>query len=89
MSIQITYEEAQANLDELCKQVVHNRDTLIIEIEGGDNVALIAADELSSMEETIYLLSSPANAARLHTAIEQAKAHIVQPQSIDELFDEL
>ena len=62
---------------------------VILEREDGKNVALIAADELSSMEETIYLLSSPANAARLYAALEQAKARTVKPQTIDELFEEL
>lgn len=89
MSTQIPYEQAQANLDELCNRVVENRDVLLIERDGGKNVALIAADELSSMEETIYLLGSPANATRLYAALEQAKAHTVKPQTVDELFEEL
>jgi len=85
----ITYEEAQANLDELCNQVVESLDIVVIEREGGENVALIAANELSSMEETIYLLSSPANATRLFAALEQAKAGTIKPQTIEQLFDEL
>ncbi|MBD2124935.1 type II toxin-antitoxin system Phd/YefM family antitoxin [Microcoleus sp. ZQ-A2] len=89
MSTQITYKQAQSNLDELCNQVVENQDVVIIEREGGRNVALIAAEELSSMEETIYLLSSPANAACLYAAIEQAKASTVKPQTIDELRQEI
>ncbi len=89
MSTQIPYKQAQANLDELCNQVAENRDSVLIERHGGKNVALIAADELSSMEETIYLFGSPANATRLHAAIEQAKAHAVKPQTVDELFEEL
>lgn len=89
MSNKITYEQAQARLDELCNQVVESREAVIIERKDGENVALIAADELSSMQETIYLLSSPANAVRLYAALERAKAGVVQPQTIDELFEEL
>lgn len=89
MSTQVSYKQAQANLDELCNQVVENRNVVIVEREGGKNVALIAADELSSMEETLYLLNSPANAVRLYAALEQAKARTVKPQTIDELFEEL
>ncbi len=84
-----TYKQAQSNLDQLCNQVVESQNVVILEREDGKNVALIAADELSSMEETIYLLSSPANAARLYAALEQAKARTVKPQTIDELFEEL
>lgn len=83
------YEQAQAKLNELCDRVVKNRDVVIIDMEGGENVALIAADELSSMQETIYLLSSPSNAARLYAAMEQAKTRTLKPQTIDELFEEL
>jgi len=84
-----TYEQSQANLDELCNQVVESRNVVILEREDGKNVALIAADELSSIQETIYLLSSPANAACLYAALEQAKSCTVKPQTIDELFEEL
>jgi antitoxin YefM len=89
MLIHITYEQAKVNLEELCQQVIHNRDTLIIERDGGEDVALIAVDELSSMGETIYLLSSIANASRLHTALKQAQSRAVKPQTVDDLFKEL
>lgn len=84
-----TYKQAQSNLDQLCNQVAERQNVVILEREDGKNVALIAADELSSMEETIYLLSSPTNAARLYAALEQAKARTIKPQTIDELFEEL
>lgn len=84
-----TYEQSQANLDELCNQVVESGNVVILERDDGKNVALIAADELSSIQETLYLLSSPANAACLYAALEQAKSRTVKPQTIDELFDEL
>ena len=84
-----TYKQAQSNLDQLCNQVAERQNVVILERDDGKNVALIAADELSSMEETIYLLSSPANAARLYAALEQAKARTIKPQTIDELFEEL
>ncbi|NJM71979.1 MAG: prevent-host-death protein [Scytonema sp. RU_4_4] len=85
----INYSEAQANLDELCNQVVLSRDAVIIEREGNDNVALIAADELSSMKETLYLLSSPENAARLFAALEEVQSGNLKPQTLDELLEEL
>ncbi|MEI2583531.1 type II toxin-antitoxin system Phd/YefM family antitoxin [Scytonema sp. PRP1] len=85
----INYAEAQANLDEVCNQVVLSRDAVIIEREGSENVALIAADELSSMKETLYLLSSPENAARLFAALEEAGSGNLKPQTLDELLEEL
>lgn len=86
---QISYEQAEANLDELCTQVVESRDIVLIEREGDESVALIAANELSSMQETIYILSSPENANRLFAALEEVKSGTLKPQTVDELFEEL
>ncbi|CBN55922.1 MULTISPECIES: type II toxin-antitoxin system Phd/YefM family antitoxin [Kamptonema] len=86
---QVTYTEAQANFDELCEQVISDRDAIIITRKDGENVALIAADELASLIETVYLLRSPKNADRLLSALEQAKAKTVKPQTLRELRQEL
>jgi antitoxin YefM len=53
---QVTYTEAQVNLDRLCEQVISDRDAIIITRKDGENVALIAADELASLLETLHLL---------------------------------
>ncbi len=76
---QVTYTEAQANLDRLCEQVISDRDAIIITRKDGENVALIAADELPSLLETVYLLRSPKNAARLLSALKQVKARTAKP----------
>ncbi|MDQ2100199.1 MAG: type II toxin-antitoxin system Phd/YefM family antitoxin [Tychonema bourrellyi B0820] len=86
---QVTYTEALANLDELCEQVISDRDTIIITRSDGENVALIAADELASLIETVYLLRSPKNADRLLSTLKDAQARIVKPQTIRELRQEL
>jgi antitoxin YefM len=75
---QVTYTEALANLDELCEQVISDRDAIITR-KDGENVALIAADELASLLETLHLLRSPKNADRLLSALKQAKARTAKP----------
>ena len=89
MSNQTTLTDARANLDELCEQVVEDRDVVIITRPRGESVALIAVEDLNSLLETAYLLRSPKNAARLLTALERAKARTLEPQSIEELRQEL
>jgi len=89
MSNQITLNDALSNLAELCEQVVEDRHFVIITRPEGENVALIAADDLNSLLETAYLLRSSNNAARLLTALERAKTRTLQPQSINELRQEL
>jgi len=85
----IDYSEAKAKLDEICNQVVLSRDAVIIEREDSENVALIPADDLISMRETLYLLSSQENASRLFAALEEAESGNLKPQTFDELFEEL
>ena len=75
---QVTYTQGQANFDELCEQVISERDAIVITRKDGENIALIAADELSSLLETVYLLRAPKKADRLLSAWEQAKARTVK-----------
>ncbi len=89
MAIQTTYTQARAQLATLLDEVTSNREVVIIQRRGAEDVALIAADELASLLETAHLLRSPANAERLLTALARARARSVDPQSIDELGREV
>ena len=74
MESQTTYTQARANLAKLCDQVAENNDVVIITRRRGADVALIAADELASILETLHLLRSPANATRLLRAMDDAQS---------------
>jgi antitoxin YefM len=89
-SSETSYTKAQSNLsvlldsraERLCQRVADNKDIIIVKRDGTDkNVALIAETDLSSLLETVYLLRSPANAARLHQAIDRAKQRDLQGYS--------
>jgi antitoxin YefM len=78
-SSEISYTEAQSNLSVLLDRVADTKDIIIVKRDGNDkNVALIAETDLSSLLETVYLLRSPANATRLHRAINRAKPRDLQ-----------
>lgn len=89
MSIHTTYTQARANLASLCDRAANDRETVIIKRRGAPDVALIAADELSSLEETVHLFRSPANAKRLLKALERAFAGTESSQTVDELRKEV
>jgi antitoxin YefM len=89
METQTTYTQARANLAKLCDQVAGNRDIVIISRRKGGDVALIAADELSSILETLHLLRSPRNADRLLSALKDAKARKGKRQSVRSLRREV
>jgi antitoxin YefM len=68
----ITASEARKKLFPLIKQV--NDDRAPVEIISNHGRAyLVAADDYESMEETDYLLRSPANATRLTAAADEVR----------------
>ena len=60
----LTASEARKELFPLIKQVNSDRQAIEIVSRGG-NAYLVAAEEYEALQETAYLLRSPANAERL------------------------
>ena len=89
MTIQTTYTQARAQLASLLDQVTRNREVVIIQRRGSEDVAMIAADELSGILETAHLLRSPQNARRLLTALNRARLGKGSAQTIEELRKEI
>jgi len=85
MTFQTTYSKARASLATLCNRAVSDREVILIQRRGREDVALIAASELSSLMETAHLLRSPANAERLLAALARAQSQMTAPQTTDEL----
>ncbi len=86
---EISYSQVRANLAQILDSVSENREIVKITRRNGADVALIAADELSSLLESVYLLRSPANAKRLFSALEWAKSDAATSQSLEQLRAEL
>lgn len=84
-----TYSAARAMLASLCDEVASTREHVIIRRRNADDVALIAADELESLQETAHLLRSPKNAQRLLAALARARSQDLPPSSVDQLREEL
>jgi antitoxin YefM len=89
MAIQTTYSNARENLASLLEQVASDREIVIINRRGFEDVALVAASELSSLLETAHLLRSPQNAQRLLKALHRAQTKTVKPQPLARLRQEL
>lgn len=89
MSIETTYTHARAHFAELCDAAAEDREVVIIRRRNAEDVALIAADELSSLLETAHLLRSPKNAERLLSALARARSRTEKPQSVEALRREL
>ena len=75
MPTETTYTALRENLASYLDRVVDDREVIVVKRRGARDVAIIAADELASLEETAYLLRSPANARRLSQALAESKAN--------------
>jgi len=69
----ITANEAQQDLDRLIEQVISDAEPTIICNDKGGKVVLLSLEEFNSWQETLYLLSNPANAEHLRKSINEAK----------------
>jgi antitoxin YefM len=85
MAIETSYSEARQHLAALLDRATDDRETIIITRRNGARVALLAADELSSYEETAHLMRSPANARRLLDALSESLTDTVVPFDFAEL----
>lgn len=72
MAIETTYTQARAEFASLLDRVAEDHEVVMIQRRGRSRVAMVNADELSSLLETAHLLRSPRNASRLLSALRRA-----------------
>jgi len=70
----LTYSEARASFKQAMDDVCRHHAPTVITRQRGEHVVMMSLADFNSMEETMYLLSSPANAQRLMASIAQVKA---------------
>ena len=70
----ISISETRANLKAVVDRVVADKAPIAITRQKGEGVVMISQSEWESIEETLYLLRSPANAKRLLESIAELDA---------------
>ncbi len=70
----ITYTTVRANLASAMDRVCEDHEPLIITRNGAQSVVMLSLEDYKALEETAYLLRTPANARRLLTAAAQLNA---------------
>ena len=70
----ISYSAARANLAQTMSRVCDNHEALIITRNGEQSVVMLSLEDYKALEETAYLLRTPANAKRLLSATAQLGA---------------
>ena len=71
------------NFFKVLDEVTQDRSIVLVERRDAPDVAIISADELNSMLESLYLLRSPHNAQRLFEGLEWSKTQDQNPPSAD------
>ncbi len=61
----ISISETRANLKAVIDRVIADKAPIKITRQRGEGAVLVSASEWASIEETLYLLQSPANATHL------------------------
>ena len=82
MATKTSYSYARENLASLWDEVEDSREAAVIQRRGHEDMALIPAEELSSLRETAYLLRSPENAVRLLAALTRARRGRKKPTDL-------
>ena len=71
----VSMTDLRQNMAHYLDETVANREPLLVTRQGGKgNVIIMSEDEFTAWQETVHLLSSPKNAARLMRSIRQARA---------------
>ena len=70
----ISYSEARENLKSVIDRVVADHTPIAITRQRGEGAVLVSESDWASIEETLYLLRSPANAERLLEAVRGLEA---------------
>ncbi|RCK25321.1 MULTISPECIES: type II toxin-antitoxin system Phd/YefM family antitoxin [Thalassospira] len=65
----VPYSRARQSFADLMKTVNTDHTPFHVTQKSGDDVVIISKADYDSMQETMYLLSSPANAYRLNRSI--------------------
>ena len=80
----ITYSSARANLASTMDRVCSDHEPLIITRNGQQAVVMLSLENYKALEETAYLLRSPANARRLLSSIAQLNVGQGAPRELAE-----
>lgn len=73
--MQVTsYTEARANLKDLMDRVVADHEEVVVTRKSGKPVVMLSLDAWNAIQETMHLLSTPANARALRDSITQLDA---------------
>ena len=83
----VTYTDARKHLKDVMDQAIHDKIETVITRPGKEAVVVVGKEEWDAIQETLYLLTSPANAKRLRDSIAQLNAEHGTERILDDEAD--
>ena len=80
-----SYTDARARLKAVMDHVVRDKAPVVVTRQKAEAVVMVSLSDWNAMEETLHLLSSPKNAARLRDSIDQLNVGGGSAQELAEL----
>ena len=86
----LTFSEARAGFKQALDAVCRDHEPTVITRQRGEHVVMISLEDYNSLQETLHLLGTPANADRLRQSIAEFKAGktVVKELLIDDAEEE-
>ena len=81
----VNFSDARNSLKDVIDRVVHDADVTVIARRDAPDAVVMSLDYYNSLVETVYLLSSPANAAHLASSLSQLKSSKTQRRELQDL----
>jgi antitoxin YefM len=88
MNESISYSDLRSRLKASFDRVCEERVPLLVKRRNGEDVVIMSKDDYNAMEETAYLLRSPANAQRLLEALNRNEQDRIHFDDLEALRDE-
>ncbi|MCB1340291.1 MAG: type II toxin-antitoxin system prevent-host-death family antitoxin [Pseudooceanicola sp.] len=70
----VTYTDARKHLKDVMDHAIHDKTETVITRSGSEAVVVVGKEEWDAIQETLYLLTSPANARRLRASVAELDA---------------
>ncbi|MBB4861936.1 antitoxin YefM [Pseudomonas nitritireducens] len=78
----LTFTQARADLKQTMDDVCRDHEPAVITRQRGEPVVMMSLEDYNGMQETLYLLSSTANAKRLRESLDEVRAGKAQVKEL-------
>jgi antitoxin YefM len=85
MQDSVSYSDLRENLKHYLHSVCAESQPLLVKQRNGEDVVIVSRHDFEAMEETNYLLRSPANARRLRSSLKEPAKKRIKYKSVNAL----